>query len=360
MAGERSEAPTPKKLRDSRKKGEVAKSQEIVSIGSLLLAVLGVRYMGPGMWERLGGMVSANLASAGATEMTVGGAVGMGRAAFAEGALVLLPLFAILVLASIVLSLAQTGVILSGAKLKPNLRTLNPLAGAKRIFSPEGGVNLIKSLAKMGVVAIVVTLTLRAQMAEISTLSMFHPSESTGRVFSLAFAIALRSAAVLFLLSLADFAWQRHSHIKKLKMTKQEVRQENKDIEGDPLVQAAIRQRRQSLMNRMIADVPSADVVVTNPTHVAVALRYDPVSMAAPIVVAKGERLIAERIKEVAATAGVPVLEEPALARALLKSTVVGGPVPANLYRAVAEVLAWVYSLQQAARGSAPAPQGVV
>jgi flagellar biosynthesis protein FlhB len=360
MAGERSEAPTPKKLRDSRRKGEVAKSQEIVSIGSLLLAVLGVRYLGPGMWDGLGAMMSGALAGSQSMELNASTTIDMGRSGFVDGLLVLLPLFSILVLASVALSVAQTGFILSGAKLKPNFKTLNPWGGAKRIFSPDGGVNLIKSLAKMGVVSIVVTLTIRAQMAEISTLGMLGPEEATGRVFSFAFDIALRSAAVLFLLSLADYAWQRRSFLKKQKMTKQEVRQEHKDVEGDPLIQAAIRQRRQSLMNRMIADVPNADVVVTNPTHVAVALRYDPVSMAAPVVLAKGERLIAERIKEVARKAGVPVLEEPPLARALLRSTEVGRPVPANLYRAVAEVLAWVYSLQEAARGSAPASRAVV
>jgi flagellar biosynthetic protein FlhB len=133
-------------------------------------------------------------------------------------------------------------------------------------------------------------------------------------------------------------------------MTVQEVRQEHKESEGDPHVKAAIRRRRQALLNRMIAAVPKADVVVTNPTHYAVAIKYDPVSMRAPVVVAKGQRLLAQRIKDVARKNGVPVLEEPPLARALFSAVQVGHPIPANLFHAVAEVLAWVYSLRARAR----------
>ncbi|KAA0237767.1 EscU/YscU/HrcU family type III secretion system export apparatus switch protein, partial [bacterium] len=156
-------------------------------------------------------------------------------------------------------------------------------------------------------------------------------------------------------------AWQRRRHLQDLRMTREELKQEFRETEGDPQIKAAIRRRRQALLNRMIAAVPKADVVVTNPTHYAVALKYDPVTMGAPVVVAKGERLLAQRIKEVARQAGVPVLEEPPLARALYAAVPVGQHIPAHLFHAVAEVLAWVYSLRAKApliRAGRAAPQG--
>ena len=159
--------------------------------------------------------------------------------------------------------------------------------------------------------------------------------------------IALKSAAALFVLGAADYAWQRRQFLTHQRMTKEELTQEMKETDGDPFIKAQIRKRRQQMLQRMMQAVPDADIVVTNPTHYAVAIKYDPLTMAAPIVVAKGERLLALRIKEVALNAGVPILEEPPLARALFAAVPVGHPVPANLYRAVAEVLAWLYALRE-------------
>jgi len=181
---------------------------------------------------------------------------------------------------------------------------------------------------------------------------------ATARLATLAFDIAIRAAGILFVMAVGDYAWQRRRYMKQLRMSKQELKEEMRETEGDPQVKAAIRRKRQALLNRMIAAVPKADVVVTNPTHYAVAIRYDPVTMQAPVVVAKGERLLAERIKEVARKAGVPILEEPPLARALFAAVPVGHPIPANLFHAVAEVLAWVYALRARmpfARRPAPA-----
>jgi flagellar biosynthetic protein FlhB len=189
-----------------------------------------------------------------------------------------------------------------------------------------------------------------ARLDEIATLGQLSIAGATATMADIAFDIAFRAAGVLFVLTLADYAWQRRRHFGQLRMTVQEVRQEHKESEGDPHVKAAIRRRRQALLNRMIAAVPKADVVVTNPTHYAVAIKYDPVSMRAPVVVAKGQRLLAQRIKDVARKNGVPVLEEPPLARALFSAVQVGHPIPANLFHAVAEVLAWVYSLRARAR----------
>lgn len=362
MAGERTEAPTPRRLREARQRGNVARSQELVSIGVLLAAVLAMRIVGPGMAGALRSMLSEGLANPQQEDFTTATAMQFGRDAGVRALLALAPLFAILALAGVALNVAQTGFMLSGTGLSPKLNRISPGTGFKRIFSVEGLIGFAKALLKMGVVAIVVWLTMRSRFDEIAALGTLCVGAGGTRLVALAFDVAIRAAVVLFVLALADYAWQRRRHLQQLRMTKEELKQEMRETEGDPQIKAAIRRRRMALMNRMIAQVPKADVVVTNPIHYAVALKYDPVTMPAPRVIAKGERLLAQRIKEVARKAGVPVLEEPPLARALFAAVPVGKYIPANLFHAVAEVLAWVYSLRAKAqlgrRAAATAPQG--
>lgn len=351
MAGERTEAPTPKRVREARQQGNVSKSQELVSVGVLLAGVLGARVIAPRLWAGLRDMLLEGLAHPQRTDFTHSTALQFGQDTGVRFFTLLLPMFALLALAGVMLNVGQTGFLLSGAGLKPKLSRVSPGAGLKRIFSPEGLVNLVKAIAKMAIVAIVVWMTLSSRLAEISATGALSPGDAVGTLGLLSFDVALRSALVLFVLAVADFAWQRRRYLQQLRMSKQEIKQELRESDGDPQVKAAQRRQRMALMNRMIAAVPGATVVVTNPTHYAVALKYDPVSMQAPVVVAKGERLLAQRIKEVARAAGVPVLEEPPLARALFAAVKVGNPIPANLFHAVAEVLAWVYSLEQSPWG---------
>lgn len=358
MAGERTEAPTPKRIKDARQQGNVSKSHELVSIGVLLIAVAGARAIAPRMWGDLRDLLSQGLIYQQRGEMTQSAAMQMAQDTGGHALSLMAPMLGLLALAGIVMNVAQTGFLLSGATLKPKMSRVNPGSGLKRIFSPEGLVNLFKAIAKMAMVAIVVWMTLSGQIAEISAMGTLSPAEATAKLALLSFDIALRSALILFILAMADFAWQRRRYLQQLRMSKQEFKQEMRESEGDPLVKQAQRRQRQSLMNRMIAAVPAATVVVTNPTHYAVALKYDPLKMQAPIVVAKGERLLAQRIKEVARNAGVPVLEEAPLARALFAAVPVGHPIPANLFHAVAEVLAWVYSLRSRTTLSRPAPAG--
>lgn len=362
MAGEKTEAPTPKRLQDARKKGNVARSEEVVSIGVLFVAVLGMRFLGPALWENLQAFLHEGLGNATAEEMTRSEANAMGRDVFQQALFVLLPLLGLIAMAGILFNLVQTGLLLSGQSLKPQFSRVNPGAGLKRLFSMDGLVRLGKSLAKFAIVGVVVYLTLRSQFAEIVGLQQFTVSEGTRRLARLGFDIALYSTFALFVMALLDYAWQKRRHIKQLMMTKEELKQEMKESDGDPQVKAAIRRRRQQLMTRMIAAVKTSDVIVTNPTHFAVALKYDPVTMQAPMVVAKGQDHLAFRIRDVAMKAGVPVLEEPPLARALHKSVPIGQYIPAELFHAVAEVMAWVYALRSkkpfarrplAARGNA-------
>lgn len=355
-AGEKTEAPTPKRIKDARRQGNVSKSHELVTIGVLLIAVAGARTIAPQIWGDMRDLLYQGLAYQQSSDLTQATVMQMAQDNGTRMLMLMAPMLALLVVAGIVMNVAQTGFLLSGASLKPKMSRINPGSGLKRIFSPEGLINLFKAIAKMTIVAGVVWMTLSGQLAEISSMGTLSPAEATGTLAVLAFDIALRVALVLFVLAAADFAWQRRRYLQQLRMSKQEFKQEMRESEGDPLVKQAQRRIRQSLMNRMIAAVPDATVVVTNPTHYAVALKYDPLKMQAPIVVAKGERLLAQRIKEVARNAGVPVLEEPPLARALFAAVPIGHPIPANLFHAVAEVLAWVYSLRSRTPMSRPAP----
>ncbi|MBE7520161.1 MAG: flagellar biosynthesis protein FlhB [Thermoflexaceae bacterium] len=346
MAGERTEAPTPKRLREARQKGNVSKSQELVSAGVLLAAVLALRALAPGLWEGLAAMMRDGLAHNSSEELTTGSAFAMYRESGLRVLLLLAPLLGLLAAAGVAFNIAQTGLLLTSSGIQPKLSRVNPGAGVRRIFSRDGLINLLKAMAKATAVAAVVWLTMASQLTAIASLGRLPVPEATGHLARLAFDVAIRVAVVLFLLAVADYAWQRRRHLQELRMTREELKQEFRESEGDPQIKAAIRRRRQALLNRMIAAVPKADVVITNPTHYAVALKYDPVTMGAPIVTAKGERLLAQRIKEVARQAGVPVLEEPPLARALYAAVPVGQHIPAHLFHAVAQVLAWVYSLR--------------
>lgn len=360
MAGERTEAPTQRRLDDARKEGNTAKSQELVSVGVLLISVVAMRMLAPALWSDMRDVMRDGLGHANA-EVTPSTTMQMFRDSGMRMLLSLAPLFAIVALAGILLNIVQTGPMLSGVGLKPKFGHINPASGTKRLFSKDGAVNLVKALAKMSIIVIVVYLTMRSQMNALAGMTAETPAQALGHLAALSFDVAIRAAIALFLLGVADWAWQRRQWLGRLRMTKEEVRQEVKESDGDPQIKAAIRRRRQALLNRMMAAVPKADVVVMNPTHYAVALQYDPVSMKAPIVVAKGERLLALRIRDVARKHGVPVLEEPPLARALYAAVPVGHPVPANLFHAVAEVLAWVYAMRQkvaAAASRRPASQG--
>ncbi len=309
--------------------------------------VFALKATGQFTWGKLQEIMRGGLLRTGESDLTPSTVM----AIFQDSAMLVLlavsPLFAIAALGAIVLNVGQSGLILSGGPLKPKFSHLDPIKGMKRIFSPNGGVNLLKSIAKMAIISVVVYMVLRGQMSQIAALGQESIPAATAKLARLSLDIALKSAAALFVLGAADYAWQRRQFLTQLRMTKEELKQEMKETDGDPFIKAQIRKRRQQMLQRMMQAVPDADIVVTNPTHYAVAIKYDPLTMAAPIVVAKGERLLALRIKEVALNAGVPILEEPPLARALFAAVPVGHPVPANLYRAVAEVLAWLYALRE-------------
>ena len=274
---------------------------------------------------------------------------------FGQALMTLLPIFGLLAVIAVLSSVVLGGIVISGKPLQPNLSKLSPLAGLKRMFSSQTVVELVKALAKALLVGGVAVWVIWRYHDDMLGLMHVAPSAALTRALTIvAICCALIVASLAVIVAL-DVPWQIWSHLKKLRMSKEDVRQEHKESEGDPHVKARIRQQqRQAARRRMMADVPKADVVVTNPTHYAVALRYDESKSGAPRVLAKGTGLIAAKIRELAAEHKIPTLEAPPLARALHQHVELGQEIPAELYTAVAEVLAWVFQLRSWRAGWGP------
>lgn len=339
------EQPTPRRRQRAREHGQVIRSRELHSAIVLFVAVLGLRSIGPWMTTRTLSQWAVSLAAPVGEPLTAPAVADLAAAWMLWSGKLMLPLFVLVGTAAVAGgALIQGGLVFSTHSLTPNLSRLNPIDGTRRLFSGRSGFGVLRDLFKVALVGWVCwagvqqSITVFTRETDVGLAALwFRVSELTGW-------IALRTALVLLLAGLADYAFQRRAHLQELRMTKQEVRQEMKEAEGDPIMKGRIRSRQRDLMRRrMMEAVPTADVVVTNPTHLAVALKYDPATMSAPRVVAKGQRLIAERIKALAHQSNVPVVEDKPLARALFRMADIGGEIPAELYRAVAEILGYVY-----------------
>ncbi|MBF0163310.1 MAG: flagellar biosynthesis protein FlhB [Magnetococcales bacterium] len=343
----KTEDPTGKRLGDARDKGQVASSRE-VGTALLLLGATGVFYFhGEALWNAfqekmrffLSGAISDDLTNQGLSVLLDGVLIGM--------LVDLAPFMLVLVFMALFSSVIQHGFLFSWEPLIPKFSKVNPWSGLKRLFSKRSLVDLFKSILKMGVISLVVYYAIKGSMEEILGWSATSIEQIT-------FALGKESLSVLWKVSLAfvafalfDFLYQHYEHMKSLRMTKQEVKDELKQMEGDPLVKSRIRQiQREMAQRRMMAEVPKADVVITNPTHVAVALLYQQGKMAAPKVIAKGRGHVAERIRDMARGHRVPIVENPPLARSLFKEVDLDRVIPHELFKAVAEVLAYVYGLR--------------
>lgn len=349
QGGDKTEAPTPKRRREARKQGQIPKSSEIASWTSTLLATyllqLTVKLSADHMHDLLDDTTDVIEAPA------AGPALALLGDGLVGGALAIAPLALGLAVLGVVVNVAQVGWSPSAKLLAPKMERLNPFKGLKRLFSPQSAWEAAKTLLK---VAILGLLSYRAIMDLVPVLL------GTGRQSVAATAVLVgqrslamcRSIAFAGLgLALVDYGLQRRKTAKGMKMTKQEIRDEHRQSEGDPQMRGAIRSRQMSLSrNRMMAEIATADVVLVNPTHVAVAIRYD-ASSGAPRVVAKGADEVARRIREEAETAGVPMVEHVPLARAIFRACDLGDEIPAELYDAVARVLAFIYALNR--RGGA-------
>lgn len=349
MAGEKTEAPTPRKQEDARKKGQVAHSKEVDS-AVVLLAVLGVfRFGGEWMWLGLEELTVDTWAHLGRNPLSVELTNDVGFELLVRSVLLLTPLMGIVAVVAIVGGMAQTGgPLLSREAIKPQFKRMNPLEGGKRLVaSRQAYVNLAKALIKFIVLSLVGYLVFLDHWDDITTMGFQAGlGESIRILVAVSFDMAVRMTLVVLLLAVGDFVFQKSDHIRQLRMTKQEVKDEHRQSEGDPQLKGAIARQRRQFMSRLMESVTKADVVVMNPTHYAVALKYDATSSAAPVVLAKGMNLIALRMREVAEEHGVPVIQNPPLCRAIYKAVRIGQEIPPDLYEAVAEILAFVYRLR--------------
>ncbi|ARP86956.1 flagellar biosynthesis protein FlhB [Bordetella genomosp. 9] len=344
---EKTEAASPRRLEKAREEGQVPRSREL---STFLVLATGVALLWGGgayLYDRLDGIMRHALGFdphiARDTNLMLAGAAASGWHAL----LVVLPVLGVLAVAGIFAGLALGGLVWSGKPLEFNLQKLDPLAGVKRMFSWQALIELLKAISKAIVVGTVAAMAIWHYHDEMIGIMHAAPAAALASMLNIVAMCCAFVVGALLLVAAMDVPWQIFSHGKKLRMSKEDVRQEFKESEGDPMVKARIRQQqRQMARRRMMAEVPKADVVVTNPTHYAVALRYSEGEMAAPRVVAKGMGEIAARIRELARENRVPMLEAPPLARALYRHVDLGQEIPATLYTAVAEVLAWVFQLR--------------
>lgn len=344
LGQERTESATPRRRQEAREKGQVARSREVNTVFVLGAGLLALHLWGSLTVDRLMGLFrwsAGAMSTLTLTPATV--SEGAGHLALYMG-VVLAPLVLPVMLAGVAADLAQGGLVWSGHPLQPQWGRVNPATGIRRLFAGRSLVELLKSVLKILVVGLAAWSALRPAFPRFLMLPSMEPGQLLAFAASLVMAMGIRVLAALALLAAADTLFQRWEFGRSLRMTRQELKEEYRQSEGDPLLRQRVRSRQLEVSRRrMMREVPKADVVVTNPVHLAVALRYDGATMAAPRVVAMGQRLIAERIRELARENGVPVVEDPPLAWALFRSTKVGGEVPVALFRAVAELLAVAY-----------------
>ncbi len=345
-AGEKTEAPTPRRKAEARDRGQVAKSADFNSALMLLGGVFCLRLFGPGLMfalidimqeylvlDDVGSMTAVDikpfLASIGFTVLAAAGPIMVGLA-----------------LLSLCGAFLQVGFLLTTKPLEPKLDKLNPLSGFKRIFSTRTSVQMGMNILKFIVVCGLIYVAVKSRLDEVMLVIAVGGWQQLVVLSTVLYDIAIQLAAVLFVIALMDLAWQRYRHYQDLKMSKQEVKEEMRRMEGDPIVKQRQRKMRMmALIEQIRSSVPKADVVVTNPTELAIAIQYDVTAMGAPKVVAKGRDYLAKKIREIALENGIPIVERKPLAQAMFKMVEVGEEIPEQFYQAIAEILAYVYEL---------------
>ena len=343
---EKTEPASPKKRQEARKKGQVVQSREIPSVLVLLGALSVFYFWGGWMFNQVTDIMRMVFVQMGQIAMGPETTRLLLWQLFIKIITLLAPLFLVVALAGVCGNIGQFGFLMTGEPLIPNLTKLNPLSGLQRLFSLRAAVELLKSILKVMVVGSVAYVMLAKELNRIPALVQLDTAATIQYMGSVSLKIGFYTCLVLVVLAGVDYLFQRWQTERDMRMTKQEVKDEHKQREGDPMVRSRIRSaQREIAMRRMMTAVPEATVVITNPTHLAVALKFER-SMPAPMVVAKGAGLIAERIKAIAQEHDVPVLEQKPLARALYKNVQIDQYIPADLYHAVAEVLAYVYRLK--------------
>jgi flagellar biosynthetic protein FlhB len=347
FAGEKTEKATPKKRQDTRKKGQVVKSMELSGASILLFTFLIMMMFSNFYKERMVRLFTDIFINRLSMEITGENVVALMMRYGIEVMLLLAPVLLGAVLVALIVNYMQVGFLLVGEGLKPKLEKLNPIKGFKNIFSLRSLVEFAKSIMKMSIIGFLVYSTITGYQSDIASLSHFSLDAILHFAASITLNLGIKIAVALLVLAVLDYMYQKYDYEKNIRMSKQDIKDEYKKMEGDPLIKGKIRERqRRMAVQRMMQEVPKADVIITNPTHFAVALKYEGSEMEAPQIIAKGQDYVALRIKEIAKEHGVITMENKPLARALFQRAEIGDAIPADLFQAVAEVLAYVYKLK--------------
>ena len=344
---ERTEAPSPQRLEKAREEGQVPQSRELATFVVLMTGGAALWMTASQMGQSLSGIVKSGLAFEPAVGRDSHYAFDKLSGQVFDAALALAPFLLLVIIATLAGPLLLRGWLFSSKALMPKFSRLSPLAGFKRMFSQQSVVELVKSIAKVALLGTIATWLVWSNLDAAFSLGIESPERAVSHMGDLVGRMFLLATGAMIFIVVLDVPYQLWSHLDKLKMTKEQLKQEAKENEGDPYLKARVRAtQREMARRRMMAEIPTADVVVTNPTHYAVALKYSEGKMGAPRVVAKGADAVAAKIRELAAEHRVPLLEAPPLARALYRHTELGDEIPATLYAAVAEVLAYVFQLR--------------
>lgn len=346
FAGEKTERATPRRREEARKKGQVAKSNEIVTVVVLTLTLMILQFWFPKMAEEFKRLFihimefSRNeITAKDSFQLIIDTLISLGK--------MVGPVFLAAITGGYIANVMQIGFMLTSEPLKMDIGRLNPIKGMQRIFSKRAIAEMIKSVLKTCLVGYIAFSYFWKELPGVTVLMDYSILPATAVIGRIAFGASWRVILVLFILAIADYTYQVYEYEESLKMSKQEVKEEYKNIEGDPQIKAKIREKqRQMAARRMMQEVPKSTVIITNPTHIAVAIKYEE-GLDAPLLVAKGQDFLAERIKEIAREHNVVIVENKPLARLIYKKVEIGTYIPVDLYQAVAEVIAYVYKIKK-------------
>ena len=344
---EKTEQPTPKKRRELKERGEVAKSSELPSVAVLLSALIALSFFGSYMYSHVQMIMKEAFYLPTMNDLNISEFMKYAQDLISRFIMLLVPVFAAIFITAILSNIMQVGFIMSGESIKPKFSKIDPTKGFGRMFSKHALMELSKSLLKLIIVGGIAFSTVKGEMKNIYLLGDMETNTIFIYILKIFFKIFIRCSMAMIVLAVIDYIFQKWDFENRIKMTKKEVKDELKKSEGDPLIKSRIRSIQMEMSRkRMMQSVPDADVVITTPTHLAVALKYDSLTMNAPKVLAKEPGKVAERIREMASEHNIPIMENKELARNLYDMVEVGHEIPATLYKAVAEILSYIYRLK--------------
>lgn len=347
-AAERTEQPTPRRIRKAREEGQVPQSAEISSVASLIILVAGLALMAPALLQWVTNSLRQGFSADNEVFASPDSFVGFFSEQFAGAIWITSPILAALVIAGIIAGIGVSGPNFSAKAVQFKLDAINPIAGFGKLFNTKSLVKLLVTIAKLVFISIIAWVYLHDKLQSLIALRWGWSMEILTAMSKLILGLMIRVCVGLVIIAVADLIYQKYKYIEDLKMTRQQVKEEHKDTEGSPQVKGRIRKiQYQMALKRVAQEVPKASVVLVNPTHYAVAIKYDAKTMDSPILLAKGVDHMAEKIREIATSNGIPIIRRPQLTRNIYASIEAGQPIPQELYMAVAEVLALIYRLKQ-------------